>query len=107
MTWSNGVRQVHRWLPIAFTVTVVSIFVAVGFGSSPALLFYLPLAPLSLFLPTGLYLFVLPYLGRRKTERTPKWSTAKGEPRRANPVITSSRNRGMPWRLQMSRRRTR
>ncbi len=70
MTWNNSIRQLHRWLSIAFTVTVVTIFVAFAFGSPPEWLFYLPLAPLSLLLPTGLYLFVLPYLGRRRSKHS-------------------------------------
>lgn len=69
MNWNKGIRQLHRWLSIAFTVTVVSIFAAFAFGSPPEWLFYLPLAPLALLVPTGLYLFVLPYLSRRSTAR--------------------------------------
>ena len=61
------VRQTHRWVSIAFTVTVVANFVAMTQGPPPAWVTYSPLLPLALLLLTGLYLFVLPYAsgGRR------------------------------------------
>jgi hypothetical protein len=61
---STWVRQTHRWLSIAFTLTVIANFVAlaVGKGQQPAAwVTYSPLLPLALLLFTGLYLFVLPY----------------------------------------------
>ena len=36
-----------------------------GFGQPPALSVYAPLVPLALLLASGLYMFVLPYLGRK------------------------------------------
>jgi hypothetical protein len=64
LNWSTWIRQTHRWLSIAFTVTVIANFVAlaVGKGQQPAAwVTYSPLLPLALLLFTGLYLFVLPY----------------------------------------------
>ena len=61
MNWNQWIRQIHRWLSIAFTVTVVANFVAMGRGEPPAWVVYSPLLPLFLLLLTGLYLFVLPY----------------------------------------------
>ena len=64
MNWSIWVRQTHRWLSIAFTLTVVANFVALAVrkGQQPAAwVTYSPLLPLALLLFTGLYLFVLPY----------------------------------------------
>jgi hypothetical protein len=63
MTWSKWIRQVHRWVAIAFTVTVIANFVALGLGQGqpPAWVTYSPLFPLAFLLFTGLYLFVLPY----------------------------------------------
>ena len=62
---SNLVRQTHRWLSIAFTLTVIANFVALGLGKEqeqpPAWVTYSPLLPLALLLFSGLYLFVLPY----------------------------------------------
>lgn len=64
-SWSSGIRQVHRWLSIVFTLTVVANFVAMALGEPPALVVYAPLLPLFLLLGTGLYMFGLPYV--------PKW----------------------------------
>lgn len=58
------VRQVHRWLSIAFTGTVIFTSVALAMKTSAAWVSYLPLGPLLLLLLTGLYLFVRPYVGR-------------------------------------------
>ena len=32
MNWNNWIRQIHRWLSIAFTVTVIANFVAMAQG---------------------------------------------------------------------------
>ena len=66
MTCNNWIRQIHRWLSIAFTVTVIANFVALGSGQGqpPAWVTYSPLLPLALLLFTGLYLFVLPHATR-------------------------------------------
>jgi len=69
MSWNTWVRQVHRWLSIAFTLTVVANFVAMGLGEPPALVVYSPLLPLFLLLFTGLYMFVLPYATKRRSGR--------------------------------------
>ena len=61
MNWNNWVRQIHRWVSIAFTVTVIANFVAMSQGQPPAWVTYSPLLPLALLLVTDLYLFVLPY----------------------------------------------
>ena len=66
MNWSKGIRQVHRWLSIAFTLTVLANFAAMTRGQPPAWITYSPLVPLAFLLFTGLYLFVLPYLNRRR-----------------------------------------
>jgi hypothetical protein len=58
------IRQLHRWLSIAFTVTVIANFVALARGTPPAWVTYSPLPPLALLLFTGLYLFMLPYVTR-------------------------------------------
>jgi hypothetical protein len=65
---SKWVRQIHRWLSIAFTVTVIANFVALakGGGAPPSWITYSPLLPLAFLLLTGLYLFVLPYAVRRR-----------------------------------------
>ena len=68
---NNWVRQFHRWVSIAFTVTVIANFVDmfVRPGQPPSWVTYSPLLPLALLLFTGLYLFVLPYAIKRRTRR--------------------------------------
>lgn len=66
MTWSKWIRQIHRWVSIAFTVVVLALFAALGLGQEPAeWVYFLPLIPLALLMLTGLYLFVLPYATRQ------------------------------------------
>jgi hypothetical protein len=69
VNWNKCVRQVHRWLSIAFTLTVIANFVAIGLGSPPGWVVYSLLLPLFLLLLTGLYMFVLPYAARWSGER--------------------------------------
>jgi hypothetical protein len=68
---SRWVRQIHRWVSIAFTVTVIANFVALarGDGMAPPWVTYSPLLPLALLLFTGLYLFVLPYATTWRSRR--------------------------------------
>jgi hypothetical protein len=62
---SKWIRQVHRWLSILFTLTVIANFVAMGVvGQPPAWITYSPLLPLFLLMLTGLYMFVLPYVSK-------------------------------------------
>ena len=66
---NNLIRQTHRWLSIAFTLTVIANFVALTRGQPPAWVTYSPLPPLALLLFSGLYLFVLPYATRWRSAR--------------------------------------
>ena len=52
---------------MAFTLTVIANFVVMAWGQPPAWITYSPLLPLFLLLLTGLYLFALPYVMRRRT----------------------------------------
>ena len=62
--WSQWVRQIHRWLSIAFTAAVL-VNIAAMSQQEPALwVGLLALLPLVLLLATGLYLFALPYAAR-------------------------------------------
>ena len=72
MSWNNVVRQTHRWLSIVFTLTVLANFVALGMGQKQpaAWVTYAPLLPLALLLFSGLYLFALPYITRRRSGRS-------------------------------------
>jgi hypothetical protein len=61
-------RQLHRWLSIAFTVCFIANFIALVVGHGrlpPPWVTYSPLPPLAVLLATGLYLFALPYFARR------------------------------------------
>ncbi len=70
MNWNMWIRQLHRWLSIIFTATVIANFVAMGVGQPPAWIVYAPLLPLFLLLFSGLYMFVLPYAAKwRDTAR--------------------------------------
>ena len=71
MNWNHWIRQIHRWLSIAFTLTVIANFAAMTRGKPPDWVTYSPLLPLFLLLFSGLYLFVLPY--------TTKWRRARPE----------------------------
>lgn len=61
---NRGIRQVHRWLSIAFTLTVFTNFACMAQGEPPAWVIYSPLVPLCLLMFTGLYMFFLPYTRR-------------------------------------------
>jgi len=72
VSWNRWIRQIHRWLSIAFTVTVIVNFIALarsGGKMPPPWVTYSPLVPLGFLLFTGLYMFVLPYLTRWRSGR--------------------------------------
>ena len=68
MSWSNSIRQTHRWVSILFTLTVIANFVARALDSAepPAWITYSPLPPLFVQLLTGLFLFALPYVAKKR-----------------------------------------
>jgi cellulose synthase/poly-beta-1,6-N-acetylglucosamine synthase-like glycosyltransferase len=70
MNWSKWIRQIHRWLSIAFTLTVIANFVALGMGHKETTwVTYSPLFPLAFLLLTGLYMFALPYATKWRSGR--------------------------------------
>lgn len=69
MNGNSWIRQIHRWLSIAFTVTVIATFVALSQEDPVVWVSYVPLLPLALLLFTGLYLFVLPYATKWRNAR--------------------------------------
>ena len=71
LNWNSWIRQIHRWVSIAFTVTVIANFIALagGNGMPPPWVTYSPLLPLALLLFSGLYLFALPYATKWRTKR--------------------------------------
>jgi len=66
LNWNQWIRQIHRWLSIVFTVSVIVTFVALAQKTPLVWVSYVPLLPLALLLLTGLYLFVLPYVNKRR-----------------------------------------
>jgi hypothetical protein len=58
------IRQIHRWLSMAFTLAVIANIVAMITQLQAVWIGLLALVPLIPLLATGLYLFALPYLGR-------------------------------------------
>lgn len=71
LNWNKWIRQTHRWLSIAFTLTVIVSFIAIAQEDPVEWVFYLPLPPLALLLFSGLYLFVLPYAAKWRSGRAP------------------------------------
>ena len=69
VNWTKWVRQIHRWLSIAFTVAVIVNIVALGKEEPAVWVGLLALLPLALVLFTGLYLFVLPYATKWRSAR--------------------------------------
>ena len=63
------IRQSHRWLSMLFTLTVLANFAAMTRGQPPAWITYSPLLPLFLLMFSGLYLFALPYVSKRRSGR--------------------------------------
>ncbi|HEX6661622.1 MAG TPA: hypothetical protein VF067_07125 [Sphingomicrobium sp.] len=68
MSWNAWIRQLHRWLAILFTATVVANFVAMALGTPPAWIVYSPLPPLFLMMASGLYMFFVPYVSKRRAK---------------------------------------
>jgi quinol-cytochrome oxidoreductase complex cytochrome b subunit len=73
LNWSKWIRQIHRWLSIAFTLcvlaNVVVNFVVSGQEKVALWVGLVTLVPLFLLLLTGLYLFVLPYSSKGRSGR--------------------------------------
>ncbi len=48
MIWNKWVRQIHRWLSVAFTVSVIVTFIALSQEKPVIWVSYVPLLPLAL-----------------------------------------------------------
>ncbi len=72
MTSNKWIRQIHRWLSIAFTLAVVATAAALAQKEPIVWVSNVQLPPLALLFLTGLHLFVPPYAakwrGGRRTE---------------------------------------
>ena len=69
MNWNKWIRQTHRWVSIAFTVAVIVNLVAVEQKKETYWIGFSALLPLILLMITGLYMFVLPYATKWRSER--------------------------------------
>ena len=67
MNWNKSLRQIHRWLSIAFTVAVGVNIIALLQDRQAVWVGLLALLPLVLLMLTGLYLFALPYAAKGRT----------------------------------------
>jgi hypothetical protein len=66
LNWNNSLRQLHRWLSIAFTLAVIANIVAMILQVPAVWIGLLALVPLIPLLLTGLYMFAQPYLAPRR-----------------------------------------
>jgi hypothetical protein len=69
LNWNNWIRQIHRWLSIAFTVAIIANLVAMLQEKQAIWVGLLALLPLVLLLLSGLYLFALPYAAKWRSVR--------------------------------------
>jgi hypothetical protein len=69
MAWNKKVRQFHRWMVVAFTVTIVITSVGLALETSAEWVTYLPLLPLALLFFSGLNLFAQPYTAKWRAGR--------------------------------------
>lgn len=60
MRWNSWIRQGHRWVSMAFVVTVV----AMAWGEPPKWIVFAPLLPLFFLIFSGLYMFAQPYAAK-------------------------------------------
>ena len=63
---SKFIRQFHRWVSALFVVTVIATTIALAQKQPVMWMSYAPLLPLALLAITGIYLFALPYLSKRR-----------------------------------------
>jgi hypothetical protein len=63
---SNWIRTFHRWVSAAFFLAVIATTIALIQEEPIVWMSYLPLLPLALLAITGLYMFVRPYIAKRR-----------------------------------------
>jgi heme A synthase len=61
------IRQFHRWVSAVFVLTVIATTIALAQTEPIMWMSYAPLLPLALLALTGIYLFALPYLAKRRS----------------------------------------
>ncbi len=63
---SKFIRQFHRWVSAFFVLSVIATTVALTRPDPIQWMAYLPLFPLALLALSGVFLFVAPYLPKRR-----------------------------------------
>ncbi|WP_135212610.1 hypothetical protein [Vitreimonas flagellata] len=61
------IRQFHRWVSAFFVLSVIATTIALTQAEPIMWMSYVPLFPLALLALSGIYLFVQPYLPKRRT----------------------------------------
>jgi heme A synthase len=69
LNWNKWIRQTHRWVSVAFTVAVIVNGIAVAEKKYTNSLGLVAVFTLALQFFTGLYLFVLPYAVKWRSEQ--------------------------------------
>ncbi|GAA4121741.1 hypothetical protein ACFFTN_21265 [Aminobacter aganoensis] len=62
---NSVIRTIHRWTSLVFCLAVASIFAGMAVTTLPEWSYYLPLPPLFVLIPTGIYMFFVPYFNGR------------------------------------------
>ena len=68
MNLNASIRQIHRWLSIAFTLAVIVNVAAMVLEKQAVWVGLLALFPLILLMLSGLYLFALPYSAKWRSK---------------------------------------
>jgi hypothetical protein len=76
LNWNAWIRQIHRWLSIAFTAAAIVNIVALVQKEQAVWVGLLALLPLVLLLISGLYLFALPYALKWSSGRSSRLTVA-------------------------------
>jgi hypothetical protein len=67
---SKWIRQFHRWVAVAFVLSVIATTIALAQKEPVVWVSYVPLLPLALLAITGIYMFVLPYVAKARGARS-------------------------------------
>jgi FtsH-binding integral membrane protein len=69
MNRNRWIRQVHRWLSVVLTVAMIINVIAIAEKKYTNSLGLMAVAPFALLFLSGVYLFVLPYAAKWRSER--------------------------------------
>ena len=68
MRLARFIRSFHRWVSALFVLCVSATAIALAQPEPAMWMSYVPLFPLALLALSGIYLFVLPYLPKRRAQ---------------------------------------